>query len=105
MRAGDYRDRVQWLQRAKGADTFGDRRAGDTYTPEGYLWGVIEDVSANREERKGANVQVTSATVRLRNYPAVVAGDRLQDLDGNVWTVKTVAAGDNEVTCDVEQVA
>ncbi|MDY3558120.1 head-tail adaptor protein [Gemmata sp. JC673] len=102
-RAGDYRDRVQWLQRVKGKDGFGDRRAGDTWTDAGALWAAIEDVIANREGVKESEKQKTSATVRLRNYPGVVAGDKLQDLDGNVWLVKTAVNGDNELTCDVER--
>lgn len=102
--AGQYVDRVEWLKRTKGVpDSFGDRKPTDTYPSQGYLWAAIEDVAANRSTEKESERQLTSGTVRIRNYPAVVAGDRLVDGDGQTWTVKTVIAGDNEISCEVER--
>jgi hypothetical protein len=101
-RAGTYRDRVEWLQKTKGVpDTFGDRKPTFTYPSQGFLWAVVEDVAGGRESRLEAKRQVSTANVRLRNYPAVVAGDRLSAVLGTM-TVLSVVGGDNEVTCEVE---
>ena len=100
--AGGYNTRLEWLQRTAGTpDGYGQRR--DTYPSQGYLWCALEDVAGNRTVEKESEKQVTSATVRIRNYPAVVPGDRLGDADGGIWTVKTAVAGDNETLCEVEQ--
>lgn len=101
-KAGDYQTRLQWMKRTKStADGYGDRKATDIYPSQGWLWCAIEDVAANRESRKEGERQVTSANVRLRNYPAIVAGDRLAG--EHVWTVLTVTEGDNETICEVER--
>ncbi|VTR95238.1 : Phage_H_T_join [Gemmata massiliana] len=100
--AGAYRYRLEWLQRTKGAPTsFGERQ--DTFPSQGHLWCAVEDVAGNRDTQKESERQLTTATVRARNYPAVVAGDRLVDADANTWTVKTAVEGDNEMVLEVER--
>ncbi len=98
-RAGSYADRLEWGQKTAGTpDAFGDRKPSTTYPSQGYLWCAVEDVGASRETKKEGERQLTTATVRIRNAPAVAAGDRLGD-----WTVLTVTAGANELTCEVEK--
>jgi head-tail adaptor len=103
MRAGEYRTRLEWLQRTPGTpDGFGQR--ADTYPSQGYLWGAVEDLVGGRETAKESERQVTTATVRLRNYPAVVAGDRLLDVGlDTTWTVEHAVRGDNELVCEVSR--
>ena len=101
--AGEYETPFAWVRAGEPvADTFGEEHAADEQL--GTLWGVAEDVAAVRETRDGVERQFTTATIRLRNYPDVVAGDQLRDLaDGELWDVLTVVAGDNEIACEVER--
>lgn len=100
--AGGYTDRVEWLQRTKGVpDSFGDRKPTLTYPSQGFLWAAVEDVAAGQESRLEAKRQVNTASVRVRNYPGVVAGDRLSAVLGT-FTVLTVVQAENEITCEVE---
>lgn len=102
MRAGDYRTRLTWLRTTLGTpDGFGQKP--EETTALGSLWCAVEDVVANRESRKESERQITTATIRVRNYPDVRPGDQLRD-DGEstTWTVLTAVAGDNETLCEVE---
>lgn len=102
MKAGDYRDRVEWLQRTVVAsDGFGERTA--TFPSQGFLWCAIEDIGANRESKKEGEKQVSTATVRIRNRPAVAAGDKLVGVLATML-VKTVTRepSGNELSCEVE---
>lgn len=102
MKAGDYRDRLEWLKRTRATkDGFG--APVETYPSQGYLWCAVEEVTANRESVKDAQRQVTTATIRVRNFPAIGPGDRLSG-GGFVWSVLTAVAGDNETTCEVDDV-
>jgi len=105
MRAGDYCIRLEWLKRIPDAqpDSFGQRPR--THESAGYLWCAIDEATANRETEKESEGQKTSATVRIRNYPAIVAGDRLYDAaEDDTWEVKTArATDDNETVCEVER--
>ena len=85
------------------ADEFGEETAAALEL--GPLWGVTEDVLASRERRDASERQFTSATIRLRNEPDVVAGDQLRDLStGEVWDVLTVVVDtEDELRCEVEQ--
>jgi hypothetical protein len=101
-RAGDYRDRLEWLKRtAGGTDAPGQRQF--TYPSQGYLWCAVEDLAANRETVKNVERQVTAANVRVRGEVALLPGDRLADGE-TVWTVLTVVAGDNETLLEVDDV-
>lgn len=102
MAAGGYPERFRWLRRQRAAGgTSATGQKTDTFTAFGHLWGVTDDVVGGRASAKESERQVTTATVRLRNYPDVRAGDRL-DSAGTVWTVLHVVAGANEILCDVE---
>lgn len=105
MKAGDYSTRLEWLKRLPHAkpDTFGQRPR--THESAGYLWCAVDDPTSNRESEKESEGQKTSATVRIRNYPAVLAGDRLSDPnEGHMWEVMTArATDDNETVCEVQR--
>jgi len=99
--AGEYDTRLEWFKKTQGGvDEFGQRH-DEFYPSQGYLWGAVEAAAAGRSSEMESERQETTATVRLRNFPAVAAGDRLRDRDGNEWTIETVLAGDNEVVCEV----
>lgn len=101
--AGEYDSRLAWLRKSPGEiDAFGQRFPGNPFL--GHLWGVVEDVAASRETVNGSSRMVTSAMIRVRNYPALVAGDQLRDEGlGDVWTVSVVWRGDDEVLCEVSR--
>jgi head-tail adaptor len=99
--AGEYVDRLDWGQRTKGTpDSFG--QAVYTFPTQGFLWGVVEEVAGLRVTEMESEKQQTTATIRLRNYPAVAAGDRLTDGLGRVWRILSAVRGDVEVLCEVE---
>ncbi len=100
-RAGAFIDRLEWLKRSQGAgDGFGQK--ADSFASQGHLWCAVEDVSGNRAGAKGSDRQQLAATVRVRNYPELVAGDRLRDaVRDQTWTIKSVVWGDNETVCQV----
>jgi head-tail adaptor len=101
--AGDYPTRFTWKRRQQGApDTFGEKP--DEYPVLGTLWGAVENLGAARVTEKASERQETTATIRLRNYPAVKPLDVLRDMGtGDEWEVETAVAGDNEIVCEVKQ--
>ena len=52
-------------------------QAVDTYPSQGTLWGSLEDQSSNRGHNFGGPQTSKSATVRLRQFPAVSPKDYL----------------------------
>jgi head-tail adaptor len=101
--AGEYIDRLEWLQRSTAGRTLdGFGQASDPFASQGFLWGVVEDLRGGRVTEQASEHDETTATIRLRNSPAVVAGDRLVDLGrGEAWRVLSVTRGVNEVLCGV----
>lgn len=96
--AGEYPDRLEHKRRrVAGRDGFG--QTVDVFDSRGFLWGAVENIQGNRAGTKEGERDRYTATVRLRNYPAVVAGDQLAGL--TVWTVESVVSGDNETICEV----
>ena len=107
--AGEYDARLEWRRKAAGAkDTFGERPQTaapvlTSYDVLGHLWAAVEGLSAGEESRLDAKRQVTRATVRVRNWPAVRPRDELYDPEWDqVWRVVSVRRGDNELVADVE---
>lgn len=101
MDAGEYDTPFTHRKKTRGSkDTLGARH--DTYPDQpGYLWGALDDVNGGRGTAQEVERAEYTATVRLRNYPAVEPGDRLVDDLGDVWTVETVVRGANELLVDV----
>lgn len=95
--AGDYAERLNWQRRTPGTpDSFGQRP--DTFPSVADLWAAIEDSSGGRSSSKESEHQVITATIRVRQYPAIKAGDRLVSYRwGDVWTVDHVVRGENEL--------
>lgn len=103
MAAGEYTTLFTWLRRKQGEpDTFGEK--AEEFEHLGNLWGVAEDLAAGRVTQKASERQETSATIRLRNYPAVKPLDVLRDAGGgDEWEIETAIAGENEMVCEVRQ--
>lgn len=101
--AGEYDTPLEWRKRAgRTADGFG--QPADQFTGQGTLWAAVEDLVGGRASGKESEGQQTTATVRLRNYPGVAAGDRLYDAGrGELWTVDHVARDVNELRCGVSR--
>ena len=100
--ANAYPDRLEWLKRvAGGGGTDGFGQKTDAYPSQGYLWGALEDRTGGRTTEQERERQQATATIRLRNFTAVVAGYRLKDGYGETWTVESVVRGDQETVCDV----
>lgn len=102
--AGEYRERLTWLRRVKAPagtrDGFGQR--ADQFAEVGPLWAAVEGQSGLRTTSKESEGDQVTATVRVRQYPAIVAGDRLRSVRwGDVWTVESVVRGDNELSLEV----
>jgi len=77
----------------------------DVYADPVNLWGGYDaDRTGTIQQVLNADEQVTTATVRFRNYPAVGPLDSLTDpQSGEVWYVDTVRRGANEILCDVSR--
>lgn len=102
MAAGKYPTRFEWRRKTAGTpDTFGQKPK--EHENLGSLWGAVEDLAANRTTEKESERQLTSATIRLRNYPEVAPGDLLREAGSGVeWSVRTAIEGDNEIECEAE---
>lgn len=103
MAAGKYSTRFAWLKAVNGPpDSFGERGEPSTVAA-GFLWGELADVGATRSTELESERQLTTGTIRIRNYPAIAAGDQLRDAGlGTLWLVRSVVTGDNERICTVE---
>ena len=99
--AATYNRRFAWSVRSLGGpNTFGKKP--DVYTPSGYLWGAFEDHTSGTRRFMETDQADPRATVRLRNYPTVRPLDRLTDEQfGDVWEVREVRRGDNELVLEV----
>lgn len=105
MEAGRYDHPFAWMKRTAqggGKDSFG--QPADSFASQGTLWGSLDDLSGGRASAKESDGTKVTATVKVQNYPAVVAGDRLVDGQwSETWTVDSVARGDNELVLDVSR--
>lgn len=101
MRAGEYSEFYAWSVRSLAtADGYSEKP--DAYTASGNLWGTpAEDTTSGTETQSESEQQVTTATIRLRNYPTVKPLDRLTDSLGRVWRINHHYRGANETVCDV----
>ncbi|MEO8082697.1 MAG: hypothetical protein ABI780_02680 [Ardenticatenales bacterium] len=101
--AGEYRDRLEWKLHTYGdPDSFGQKP--DVYTSQGYLWGAVDDVAGGNADYLESDQPSTSATIRLRNAPAVNPLDQLIDAGrSETWFVSNITRGDNEVICQVSR--
>lgn len=102
MAAGEYSTRFTWLRRTQGpADSFGQKH--DLFPVMGTLWGALEGADSSRQTRLESDRQEDTATVRVRNSPAILPGDILRECgSGTEWTVLTTTGGANELVCEVE---
>jgi hypothetical protein len=102
--AGAYRVRYQW-QRNGLADPDGAGQKARDYEAGGFLWGTdAELMDAGEDERGGGKRQRTTATIRVRNHPAVRPRDVLYSAEWDeTWKVMTVQRGDNEMLLGVER--
>ena len=97
------RRRLEWLRRTKGA---GATRSASATTPTSGAVTVGRPRGRRRRPDHGEGIRAAthSATIRIRNYPDVVAGDVLREVgEGVEWKVLTVTAGENEISCEVER--
>lgn len=101
--AGEYCDRVEWLQRSIEKDTTNGQDK-ELFTSVGYLWASVELNSGRRQRDYGADQTGADATVRIRNYPAVSALDRLVLGEWNeVWVLENIRRGDNEIIAEANK--
>jgi len=103
MGAGAYPTRLEWSRRVrKEPDSFGEKR--EEWEVQAMLWGAVGDETAFRVTEKETTVQRVSATVRVRNYPPLLPGDRLADAGRGVeWFVVVATRGDNETSADCQR--
>lgn len=97
--AGEYADRLTWKKRtavknpANGEDE-------EVFTDSGLLWCAVEEGSGRKQTDYGAEQSGEETTVRIRNYPAVSALDRLFSGEwGELWIIEDIARGNNELVC------
>lgn len=97
--AGDYGSRLRWLQLSTAADDTGD--SPQTYVPVGFLWASVDETNGRRQDEAGATQTGVDAEIRVRNYPAVLATDLLEDTYlGYVWHLDSIRNGNDELIID-----
>lgn len=103
MGAGGYPTRFDWQRRTQGAaDSFGQKV--DQFAHAADVWGAVDDPSGGRTTRKESEGAEVLATVRVRGYPPVAAGDRLVEYGlGYTWSVLSAVRGPNEQVLDVKR--
>lgn len=97
-KTGSYNNRCTWLQRSTSTSSIGQQE--ETFSSNGYLWCAIDNVSGRKQTDYGAQRTGNYSTIRIRNYPAITAVDRLQDNLDNIWVIESITKGDNETICD-----
>jgi head-tail adaptor len=76
----------------------------ETWTAVGHLWCAVEVLSGRRQQDYGADRPGTAATIRVRNWPALSALDRLSLGEwGETWVIESVRRGDNELVVEAHQ--
>src|SRR4051812_42193862 len=70
-----------------------------TYTPGAYYWCLVEWNNGRRDTRYGAVESGADVIVRVRQFPALSALDRLETADGIMLHLESVIPGDNEWVC------
>jgi|SRR5947209_2461566 len=76
--AGKYLIPFTWMQYTTSSrDSL--NQAVESYTSNGTLWGSLEDLGGNRGNGLGGPQTEKTATVRIRQLPALAAKDRLTD--------------------------
>lgn len=96
MGVGKYDRELVWLKRSIVKNNLGEDV--ETFTSQGSLWGSVKELAATRQLAYG--VQNSSATleIRLHQWPAVDAKDRLLDSKFNMYLIidGLVPNSDNE---------
>ena len=88
---------------AAEANAYNERPAAFVEQP-GTLWGALKEDSASKSQDYEAMEARTNATLTLRQFPAVLAEDRLRDHQfGQVWVIDAVrlSYGTNETVLTV----
>ncbi len=100
MGAGDYNTRFQWLKCVRTPDNVTGAKP-KTFTDNGYLWGSVSWETAQLGNEFGAPRDQVTATIRVRNWPTVVASDRLVDTStDDTYVLDGVRKGNNELIID-----
>lgn len=101
--AGSYSDRFVWRRRTSEKDPASGQER-EAFSDNGTLWGVLEEPAGRRQADYGAEQTGADATIRVRNWPALSALDRLYLPEwGELWVIDSVARGDNELVCRVRR--
>lgn len=94
---GEYRDRLRWFRRTTRKDSQTGQDI-EVFTANGYLWASIESITGRRARDYGADQPGGLSEIRIRQYPAVSALDRLEAVEWReVWILEDIARGDNEI--------
>lgn len=100
--AGDYWNKVTWLQHSYVTDTNNGQKK-DTYADNGKLWCWVEEKKAKEEPQYGARNHVVEVSVHLRGYPEVGEKDRFYDnYAERTYEVKAILYDFNAVETVVE---
>lgn len=98
-KAADYSDRCQWLKRSTNKDSTTGQDV-ESFTANGYLWCAVEPNAGRDQTDYGSRQKGQDGTIRIRNYPAVSALDRLYRPEwGQTWILDSFYYGDNETVC------
>ncbi len=98
MAAGDYTTRLQRLVYSPIPNTsYGGENIN--HVPGSFYWCNLERQSGRNSQQYGATLTGAEVVVRVRNYPALTAQDRLTDGE-TVIILDTVRRGDNELIAE-----
>ena len=100
MGAGKYADRLTWKRRTITKNTVNGQDE-EAFVDNGFLWGNIDLTAGRKQTDYGSPQTGADATIRVRNYPALSALDRLYSAEwGELWIVANLRRAENELICE-----
>ena len=100
MKAGDYANRLTWRKRTVTTDTTSGEEI-ESFADNGFLWCAFSTFVGRVRRDYGSDQTSADLTVRVRNYPALSALDRLYSSEWDeTYVIDSIGRGDNELVCD-----
>jgi head-tail adaptor len=97
--AGKYDSRLTWKKRTATKNPQNGQDE-ETFNDNGFLWAGVEADTGRVLRDYGSEQTGADVTIRVRNYPALSALDRLYSSEWNeTYIIESIGRGNNELIC------